>query len=272
MTRSAYSGETRTNSLAAGKWSGSIEYAAKVLLALKPIEGEPDLVAVEVAKNKLGPHGEMRLRIDRARQTVTAEAAPAGGQGALDSASAQAKHALRIVSWLAARGGRFVGGKGALLKAIGMQRTAFFEAFSTLEGVRVRVTPANGSTAAEITLLSEKNDDRTDRTDSTAIVPGTGSTVPAPLKGAVLGTQGGGGDRRAAEEHARRAQAEGDAATLAETPAKKRRAWMLAHGWSKGRMDRALALLGLQPPSVEHTPTAKKTKKPKKTPARAGAA
>jgi hypothetical protein len=250
MVRSAYSGSgERTSTLAAGKWSGSIEYAAKLLLALKPIEGEPDLVKVEIAKNKLGPHGELHLRIDRASQNVTAEEAPAflGGQGTVDAAVTSAKHALRITSFLSARGGRFVGNKGALQQAIGMQRQAFFRAFSTLEGVRVRSTPASDSTAAQIVLLPEKNDDRTDRTDSTAAVPSTGSTVPSPLKGAVLGTEGGGDARRAAEEQTRRTQATGDAQTLQKIPVKQRRAWMLAEGWSKGRRDRALALLSLQP-------------------------
>jgi hypothetical protein len=46
----------------------------------------------------------------------------------------------RILAWLASHnGGTFVGTKGALCEAIGMQRTAFFAAFSTLEGVRVSI-------------------------------------------------------------------------------------------------------------------------------------
>ena len=63
------------------------------------------------------------------------EARPSGAAGAT-----LAKQAERIVTYLAEQGGTFAGNKGALCKAIGMNRSAFFEALSTLEGAeRIRV-------------------------------------------------------------------------------------------------------------------------------------
>ncbi len=68
--------DERINDLAAGKESGSIEYSARVLLVLRSVEDESDLVEIRVAKNKLGPiHRNadvgIHLRIDRARQIFT---------------------------------------------------------------------------------------------------------------------------------------------------------------------------------------------------------
>ena len=63
------------------------------------------------------------------------DARPSGTSGA-----ALVKHAERIVTWLAAREGTFAGNKGALSEAVGMNRTDFFKALSTLEGSdRIRV-------------------------------------------------------------------------------------------------------------------------------------
>lgn len=65
------------------------------------------------------------------------------------------KHADRIAAWLAARGGAFAGNKGALCDAIGMNRTVFFKAVSTLEG-RKRVCVDTGkSTGPRISLNPE---------------------------------------------------------------------------------------------------------------------
>lgn len=62
----------QTSILAAGKWSGAIEYSARVLLGLRSVAGEQDLVEVEIAKNKHGPRDEkVYLRIDRRSQTLT---------------------------------------------------------------------------------------------------------------------------------------------------------------------------------------------------------
>jgi hypothetical protein len=164
MVRAAYNGDARTSSLAAAKWSGSIEYASKLLLALRPIEGDLDHIEAEIAKNKLGPHGKLRLRLDRAAQKVSvAQDAPeAVGRSVNDNL---AKNAMRIVAFLSARGGHFEGNKSALQKAIGMQRTAFFDAISTLEGSRIRVVPAShvaGGTA--LVALRSVESVPTDRT------------------------------------------------------------------------------------------------------------
>jgi hypothetical protein len=76
MVRSAYSGDATTEAIAAGKWSGSIEYNAKLLLALYSVKNESDLVRVVVGKNKMGPRGEFYLKLDRARQMLTPVDAP----------------------------------------------------------------------------------------------------------------------------------------------------------------------------------------------------
>ncbi|MFO0755064.1 MAG: RAD55 family ATPase [Byssovorax sp.] len=72
MVRGGYAGgdASPTAALAAAKESGSIEFWADVLLALRSARGEPDLSDVEVAKNRLGPRVEVRLRLDRARAAL----------------------------------------------------------------------------------------------------------------------------------------------------------------------------------------------------------
>jgi replicative DNA helicase len=63
--------EQQTATLAAGKWSGSIEYSARVLLGLRSVAGETDLVDIEIAKNKHGPRDQhVYMRIDRPSQTL----------------------------------------------------------------------------------------------------------------------------------------------------------------------------------------------------------
>lgn len=74
MSRSAYrkaDPNDLTSTMAASKHSGAVEYSARVLLGLRSVKGESDLIEVDVAKNKLGPAGEIfHLRIDRATQTL----------------------------------------------------------------------------------------------------------------------------------------------------------------------------------------------------------
>lgn len=74
MARGAYArGDDRTATLAAAKWSGSIEYSARVMLGLRSVAGEKDMVEIELAKNKHGPKDEMvYVRMDRRAQTLTA--------------------------------------------------------------------------------------------------------------------------------------------------------------------------------------------------------
>jgi len=62
----------QTATLAAGKWSGAIEYSARVLLGLRSVVNEPELVELEIAKNKHGPRDrKVYLRIDRASQMLS---------------------------------------------------------------------------------------------------------------------------------------------------------------------------------------------------------
>lgn len=62
----------QTSTMAGSKWSGAIEYSARILIGLRSVPGETDLVELEVAKNKHGPRDlKMHLRIDRRAQTLS---------------------------------------------------------------------------------------------------------------------------------------------------------------------------------------------------------
>lgn len=77
MSRGAYAGPERTAALAAAKESGAIEYSARVMLALRSVPGESDLLELEVAKNKHGPSGaKLHLAIDRRHMRLATAAAP----------------------------------------------------------------------------------------------------------------------------------------------------------------------------------------------------
>ena len=61
----------QTSALASAKWSGAVEYSARVLIALRTVPNHPDLVELEIAKNKHGPRDrKFHLKIDRASQTL----------------------------------------------------------------------------------------------------------------------------------------------------------------------------------------------------------
>ncbi len=69
--------DQQTSPLASAKWSGAVEYSARVLLALTSVAGESDLVLLTPAKNKHGPTRDANgdpigiyLRIDRRSQTL----------------------------------------------------------------------------------------------------------------------------------------------------------------------------------------------------------
>jgi hypothetical protein len=74
MSRAAYSKidpDERTSTLASSKWSGATEYSARVLLGLRSIKDESDLIEVDIGKNKHGPRDrQFFLTIDRASQTL----------------------------------------------------------------------------------------------------------------------------------------------------------------------------------------------------------
>lgn len=73
LGRGAYSQrdpDKQTATLAASKWSGAVEYSARVLIGVRSVADEKDLVELELAKNKHGPRDEkVYLRIDRRSQT-----------------------------------------------------------------------------------------------------------------------------------------------------------------------------------------------------------
>ncbi len=69
-----------SSALAAGKESGGIEYGVGVQLVLASVAGESDVIAVTVAKSRLGRHDAeapaFRLRLDRARASLDEVDAP----------------------------------------------------------------------------------------------------------------------------------------------------------------------------------------------------
>lgn len=75
LGRSAYSSrdkDKQTSTMAGSKWSGSVEYSARVLLGLRSVDGEKDVLDLEIAKNKHGPREEhIYLQIDRRSQIVS---------------------------------------------------------------------------------------------------------------------------------------------------------------------------------------------------------
>jgi KaiC/GvpD/RAD55 family RecA-like ATPase len=67
------------NDMALAKESGAIEYSARVMLSLRSVPNESNLVEVRVAKNKLGPSGDrIYLETDRGKQRLTETEAPSG--------------------------------------------------------------------------------------------------------------------------------------------------------------------------------------------------
>lgn len=90
MSRAAYKSINRSeriDPLAAGKWSGAIEYSGRVVLSLSTIKDRPGLIELEIPKNK---HGRRRyvsngdalyLEIDLDRQSVRECEAPVEEDG-----------------------------------------------------------------------------------------------------------------------------------------------------------------------------------------------
>lgn len=80
MNRNAYrsiEAAEATNDMAAGKESGAIEFSARIMLALRSVKGETDLIEVHVVKNKHGPGGDrFHLKIDRRHMTLAETDAP----------------------------------------------------------------------------------------------------------------------------------------------------------------------------------------------------
>jgi hypothetical protein len=74
MNRSAYrdrDAAEKSNDMAAAKESGAIEYSARVMVAVRSVPDEADLVEVRLPKNKHGRREEpIYLRVDRGTQSL----------------------------------------------------------------------------------------------------------------------------------------------------------------------------------------------------------
>ncbi|MGD0679749.1 MAG: DnaB-like helicase C-terminal domain-containing protein [Polyangiaceae bacterium] len=84
MNRNAYrtvESADSYNDMAAAKESGKIEYSARVMLAVRLVKDEKDLIELRITKNKHGPsyprEPALYLRLDRERQELTLTEAPA---------------------------------------------------------------------------------------------------------------------------------------------------------------------------------------------------
>jgi hypothetical protein len=85
----------QTNTLASAKWSGAIEYSARVLLGLRSVAGEQDLIELDLAKNKHGPRDEkLYLRIDRRSQTLSPTVYDAPPKATVADRDAKAKDSV----------------------------------------------------------------------------------------------------------------------------------------------------------------------------------
>jgi KaiC/GvpD/RAD55 family RecA-like ATPase len=98
MNRNAYrtldAGEN-VDDMASAKESGAIEYSARVLLALRSVQGEPDLLDLRIAKNKHGPRGEIvRLKLNRRLQELTETDRPEPVDQAAQKAEAKTARAV----------------------------------------------------------------------------------------------------------------------------------------------------------------------------------
>jgi hypothetical protein len=80
MNRGAYrsiEAAEQSNDMASGAESRAIEFSARLMLALRSVKDQRDLVEVRVVKNKLGPSNEtLHLRIDREHMTFKESGAP----------------------------------------------------------------------------------------------------------------------------------------------------------------------------------------------------
>lgn len=66
-----------TDDMASAKESGAIEYSARVMLALRSVAKESDLIEMRIAKNKHGPKGDkIHFRLDRRLQELTETESP----------------------------------------------------------------------------------------------------------------------------------------------------------------------------------------------------
>lgn len=133
----------RTNSLAAFKESGSVEYGVDFALVLRTVTGEADLVDCELAKNRLGARPEFRLRLDRVRALFSEEGKPAEDPAASKEAKLlRERAALREAVLVAARQAPLVRTKDALCLRVPRDRGAVWRMVTALEGEGVLIKVA----------------------------------------------------------------------------------------------------------------------------------
>ena len=114
MSRSGYASndaKSNTNDMAVSKWSGSIEYQARVLLTLRSVPGESNLTALRLPKNKHRPAGTalphdhtIYLRLSRDTQRMREETDYQPADGSERQAEKDARHVRQRsddAAWLA---------------------------------------------------------------------------------------------------------------------------------------------------------------------------
>jgi KaiC/GvpD/RAD55 family RecA-like ATPase len=136
--------------LASAKESGAIEYSARVMLALRPVNNQPDKIELRVAKNKHGPRGGVfYLALNRHRQTLMDADAPAKPDGEASEREKDAKGhdrllvvAVAVVQVLAVQPGiGIVKLRAAVRAKRGRCTDGDTDAAVALLGKGVRVTP-----------------------------------------------------------------------------------------------------------------------------------
>ncbi len=128
MSRAGYSSRNpndRVDDIATGKESGGIEYAADVMISLRPSEGEEGIVDGAIPKNRLGTKPAFRLRLDFARATVEETERPKD-----DTSNVVVIEKLK--SLLQGKEGRF-GTIGDLAKASGVRKKLVGSAMRELQ-------------------------------------------------------------------------------------------------------------------------------------------
>jgi len=99
MARGAYrtaEAAELSNDLASAKESGAIEYSARVMLALRSVPDEADILELRLAKNKHGPRGDrIGLRIDRRLQELSEAGLPTEADQIADREAAKVSAAHR---------------------------------------------------------------------------------------------------------------------------------------------------------------------------------
>jgi DnaB-like helicase C terminal domain len=129
MNRNAYrdvAAAEEANDMAAGKESGAIEYSGRLLVSLRSVKDDPDLVLVRLPKNKHGPAWRRReddfyLRIDRATQTLSDAVAPVSATVTGENGARSADRRVAVLKLIEASPGRGTKALRQLAKDAGLK-------------------------------------------------------------------------------------------------------------------------------------------------------